>query len=65
MWLRRDVHDRGLDALECSLEAERLPGQATHRSGEDSERAIAMADVYAELAHVAIIRETAHRHDEK
>ncbi len=42
-----------------------LPGQATHRSGEDSERAIAMADVYAELAHVAIIRETAHRHDEK
>jgi hypothetical protein len=54
-----------LTALECSLEAERLLGQAIHRSGEDSDRAIAMADVYARLAHVAIIRETAGRDDEK
>ena len=33
-----------LTALECSLEAERLLGQAIHRSGEDSDRAIAMAN---------------------
>lgn len=54
-----------LTALECSLEAERLLGQAIHRSGEDSDRAIAMANVYAKLAHVAIIRETADRATEK
>jgi hypothetical protein len=54
-----------LTSLECTLEAERLLQQAIHRSGPDAERAIAMADVYARLAHVAIIRETADRATEK
>ncbi|MFI7096823.1 hypothetical protein [Streptomyces lydicus] len=54
-----------LTALECTLEAERLLGQAVHRNGEDSDRAIAMANVYAKLAHVAIIRETADRTTEQ
>jgi hypothetical protein len=50
-----------LTSLECTLEAERPLEQAVHRSGADSDRAIAMADVYARLAHVAVIRETADR----
>lgn len=54
-----------LTSIECSLEAERLLGQATHRSGADVDRAIAMANAYARLAHVAVIRETADRDDEK
>jgi hypothetical protein len=50
-----------LTSLECTLEAERLLGQAVHRDGSDCDRVIAMADVYAKLAHAAAVREAADR----
>ncbi|MFM9780359.1 hypothetical protein [Streptomyces scabiei] len=50
-----------LTSLECTLEAERLLELATRQEGEGSDRAVAMAAVYAQLAHVAALRETTDR----
>lgn len=47
------------NSKECACEAERLLNYAGRQDGEEQARTIAMADVYARLAHVAVIRETA------
>jgi hypothetical protein len=51
---------------ECALEAERLINQATQTSDAGvMTRRIAMADVWARLAHAAAVHEATGRDDEK
>jgi hypothetical protein len=51
---------------ECALEAERLISQAVQTSDTGvMTRRIAMADVWARLAHAAAVREAADRTTEK